>query len=1079
MATRRMPSRFHGSLVWFQRCAYTLLLAGVVKTGMLFAAEIPTAPSIPVQFGESVVRPLPPEATLSQVRAAQIIQDNRGFLWIGTQYGLNRYDGIRMRQFLHDPSDASSLGGTYIEVLFKDSRGHLWISSDQSFDHYDPETEAFQHFDLRSVDSGTRFFVRHIREDSFGILWLGTQDGLIRFDPKTGGSRRIDSDRSGHPLFVDQDIKALSTDRDGNFWIATRNEIDLFDPSGQEILRRIPTEFSPAVTLLHEDIHRNLWAIVRNHLYKMDRARTRLDPIHDLGGVDLRSFGELRTMTEDRDGDMWFGTEYSGIIYFKQAQATIETFSHHPGRVDSLPSSRITAIFQDQRGDIWVGFHDTAPCIILRGVLQFRSTAYNPDAETGLFSPLVTSVFEESPNDILVGTSGVLQRQNQTTGELSRPYPFLDGTDVLSIYRDPDHRMWFGTDKGLYRIDQHGNRQQFGRQDRNEPHLSDAHVERILADAQGRMWVVTWNGLDLYNRASDTFNTVLELNHGENVYAIAEDADGSLWLGTNRGVKHFSLEKKTVDSFPYKAGSPLGPSDTRVNTLLLDSDNTLWVGTQSGLDRFDKSTTTFHRVTDGNGLGGQVISCIQEDFGHHLWMSTNQGILRFVPTSSSFEQYTTIDGLPGMDLTGWGACTKGLSQRLYFGGFSGVVSFDPATIHHSNFAPKVELTDLLFDGVPVKVGRAELLQRAISYLPDLSLPHDRNSFSLEFASLDFRDAKVERFRYRLEGIDKEWTSMAPGQHLISFSRLPRRHFVFHLQMCGGGQDLWRDALSFPINISPPWWSRWWMILVYSLLALTVAALEWNRKLRQVRALYEARVEGRVRERTKLARDLHDTLLQDVQGLILRFQSYLLKMDEQDASRQALTDVLNRAEESVIESRDAIQNLRTNPIAVVQLADAFGEYSETLSFLSDARVVVESDSNSMEECELDAEELFQIGKEAIRNAFQHAQATTIWIRIVCGEFTARVSIEDDGVGIPREGILDGIPGHWGIRGMYERAERAGFSLKILSRHLSGRGTEISVIAPRYRKRGNSILKLIERLGSRFFPQTNKKSAPEGR
>ena len=1079
MAARRMKPGCRHALVWFERCAWTLLLASVMKTGMLSGAEIPTPPSTPVQFGENVVHSLPPEATLSQVRVAQIIQGDHGFLWFGSQYGLNRYDGIRMRQFLHDPSDINSLGGTYVQVLFKSSTGHLWISTDQALDRYDPETETFHHFDLRSADTGMRLFVRHICEDRFGILWLGTGEGLIRFDPKTGEYRRIGSDRSGHPLFAEQDIKALNTDHDGNFWVATQAEIDLFDPSAQEVLRRIPTAYSPAITLLHVDIHGNFWAIVRNHLYKMDQARTQLIPVTNLGGVDLTNFGELRTMMEDRDGDMWFGTEYSGIIHFKQAQTTIETFSHHPGRVDSLPSTRITAIFQDQRGDVWVGFHDTAPCVILRGALQFRSTAYNPDAETGLFSPLVTSVFEESPNYILVGTSGVLQRQNQTTGELTRPYPFLDGTDVLSIYRDPDHRLWFGTDKGLYRIDQHGHRKQFGRKDRHEPHLSGAHVEHILADKRGRMWVATWGGLDLYDRTSDTFDTVLELSHGENIYAIAEDADGSLWLGTNRGVKHFSPETKSLNSFPYKAGTPLGPSDTRVNTLLLDSENTLWVGTQSGLDRFDRSTRTFHRMTDGNGLGGQVVSCIQEDLNHHLWMSTNQGVLRFVPTSSSFEQYTTVDGLPGMDLTGWGACTKGLSHRIYFGGFSGMVSFDPATIHRSNFVPKVELTNLLLDGVPVKIGEAGFLPRAISYLPGLSLPHDRNSFSLEFASLDFRDAKVERFRYRLEGIDKGWTSMAPGQHFISFVRLPRLKLVFHLQMCGGGQELWRDALSFPISISPPWWSRWWMLVMYSLVVLALAVLEWNRKLRQVRAVYEARIEGRVRERTKLARDLHDTLLQNVQGLILRFQSYLLEMDEQNARRQALTDVLNHAEESVIESRDAIQNLRTNPIAAVQLADAFGEYSETLSFLSDARVVVESDSNSMEGCELDAEELFQIGKEAIRNAFQHAEATTIWIRILCHESTAGVTIEDDGVGIPPEAISDGIPGHWGIRGMYERAERAGFNLKIRSRHSSGRGTEISVIAPRYRKGANSIVKLIERLGSRFFQRANKRSAPEAR
>lgn len=1054
-----------------------LLFAGIVQPEIRGAVKPTDPPKNPAHFGDSVVRPLPPEITLSQVRAGQLIQDDRGFLWIGTQYGLNRYDGIRVRQFLHDPSDINSLGGTYIQVIFKDSKGNLWISSDQAFDRYDPEKETFHHYDLSSSNSGVRFFVRHICEDRFGIFWLGTEEGLIRFDPKTGAYTIVNADRNGKPLFAEQDIKALNIDRDGQFWIATRTEIDLFDPLTQQVVRRIPTAYSPAVTLIHEDARHNLWVIIRNNLYKMDDTRTRLEPVPALGGVNLTSFGELRTMMEDRDGDMWFGTEYSGIIHFKQTQATIETFSHQPGRNDSLPSNRITVIFQDQRGDMWVGFHDTAPCLILRGALQFRSTAYNPDSETGLFSPLVTSVFEETPNDVLIGTSGVLQRQNQATGALTRPFPFLDGTDVLSMYRDSYHRMWFGTDKGLYRIDERGGQKQFGRQDHLEPHLSGAHVERIFSDKKGHMWVATWNGVDLYDPVSDSFNTVLELDHGENIYAIAEDADGSFWFGTNRGVEHFLPEDKTLTSFRYKGGSIQGPSDTRVNTLFVDSTNTLWVGTQSGLDRFDKDTKTFQRLTDNNGLGGQVVSCIQEDASHRLWMSTNQGVLSFTPASSTFEQFTTIDGLPGMDLTGWGACTKGPSHRIYFGGFSGLVSFDPDTMHHPDFSPKVVLTNLLFDGTPVRVGQAKVLPRDISYMKSLSFPHDRNSFSLEFASLDFRDARVERFRYKLEGLDKVWTAIAPGQHSISFSRLPRRHYVFRLQICGGGQNLWKDGVSLPINIAPPWWATWWAFAIYVLVILATLIFEWNRKLHQVRAVYEARLEGRVRERTKLARDLHDTLLQDLQGLILRFQSFVLQMDDEDKRRETLTTILNRAEETVITSRDAIQNLRANPIEVAELGDALGEYAERLSFLSHARVVIESDTEFLGQCDLDAEELFQIGKEAIRNALQHAHASTIWIRIVCSDSTVEVAIEDDGIGIPTEAIAEGVPGHWGIRGMHERAERGGFSLKMRSRYANGKGTEISVIAPKFRQRANAIKRFLEQFITGPWRQTKKVPSPD--
>jgi sugar lactone lactonase YvrE len=481
----------------------------------------------------------------------------------------------------------------------------------------------------------------------------------------------------------------------------------------------------------------------------------------------------------------------------------------------------------------------------------------------------------------------VLQRQDLTTGGLTRAFPFLDGTDVLSIYRDRQQRLWFGTDKGLYRIDTNGRRKQFGRKDRHEPYLSGSQCERILGDKLGNIWVATWDGFDLYHPESDSFTTALWMNKGENIYAVTQAPDGSFWFGTNMGVKHFSPESETVESFPYAGGAKTGPSDTRINGMLFDSFGVLWIGTQNGLDRYNEASKTFTRVSDGSGLGGQVVSCIQEDSNHHLWLGTNQGVLRFTPSSSAFEQFTTVDGLPGMDLTGWGVCAKGNSKRLYFGGFSGLVSFAPEAVRRFKFVPKILLTDLSMDGVPVQIGPDSLLQKAISYSKELHLPHDRSSFSIGFAALDFRDARVERFRYHLDGIDSTWNLTSAGQHSISFSHLPPGDYTLHIQSAAAGNSPWEEGASLAIHIAPPWWSRWWMLILYLLTLLFILWLERHRKLKQITAVYEARLEGRVRERTRLARDLHDTLLQDFQGLIHRFKSYLRLLDEEDPNRSMI------------------------------------------------------------------------------------------------------------------------------------------------------------------------------------------------
>jgi signal transduction histidine kinase len=233
-----------------------------------------------------------------------------------------------------------------------------------------------------------------------------------------------------------------------------------------------------------------------------------------------------------------------------------------------------------------------------------------------------------------------------------------------------------------------------------------------------------------------------------------------------------------------------------------------------------------------------------------------------------------------------------------------------------------------------------------------------------------------------------------------------------------------------------------MIVFYALALLSLLWFERQRKLRQVQAIYEARLEGRVRERTRLARDLHDTLLQDLQGLILRFQSYLLLLDEADPKRSMLIASLNRAEGALVQGRDAIQDMRTRPLQLNDLPDAFGEYGEELSFLSNAKVLIEGDVPNVDDCELDAEEVLQIGKEAIRNALQHSKASHICVRIHCSNGILQLSIEDDGVGISEE-LASGlaVPGHWGIRGMRERAERLRAKFEIRSGHLSGKGTVV--------------------------------------
>jgi ligand-binding sensor domain-containing protein/signal transduction histidine kinase len=998
---------------------------------------------------------------LSQQRVMHIVQDDRGFLWFGTQYGLNRYDGYRFRVFKNDPADADSLCDVHITALFKDRAGQLWVGCAYSVDRYDPVTEKFVHYRLEAPGSArTSSAVRHISEARDGHLWLSTGNGLYRLDPQTGGVKRFAHDSADPYSLSSSEIKSSGEDRSGAFWVTHGAGIDRFDPHTGRVTLHVPLQESTGLEF-YEDRHGTFWILqaTGNGLAILDRRTHRLVrysfAARQLPGLPMTG---VSSMLEDQDGTLWVGTLADGILKFDRERRHFTRYRNDPANIESLAENRITRLFQDREGHIWTGFSATEPGFFMTGTLPFTKLPFDATNPNNLGATLVNVLYEDRRGILWIGTTGALNRLDRKTGQLTHLSIPGNGiaADVISLVEDlSGDALWVGTSgQGLFRLDTTNHRLVGFRHDDNDPtSLSDNGVIRLFHDSRGRLWIGTTNGLNRFDPTSRTFITY---RHGgldtEHVYrSIVEDARGTLWLDADGdGVQRF--DPQTGRFMPVR---PMSPNESallykRVHSLHVDRTGTVWAGTSNGLYRFDVETGASTHYTERDGLPSNTVSCVFEDGFGELWMGTSEGLSRLDRARKTFRNYSLADGLPGRDFTGWSACFRGASGEMFFGGFAGAVAFHPTNVRDLDDVPPVVLTGFQLAGAAVPPGPASPLSRVIDYTDALTLSHHQDSFSIEFAALGFRSPATNRYRYRLAGLEDLWHEVGSDRRFASYTTLPAGHYKFQVQGATSRGQWGEPGAEVAIEIQPPWWGTWGFRSLLAGLALAVIGGTYILRIRQIAHRFGIRLEERVSERTRIARELHDSLLQTFQGLIYRLQAVQALLPDRVPEASALLEkAMDQSDRAIAEGRAAVHDLRSNVPVASDLPDALAAMGQELAIdgltpLS-FRVVVEGDAQRV--APLVRDDIYRIAREALRNASQHSRGHRIEVELHYGEKALILRIRDDGVGIDPN-IVRGErrAGHWGLQGMRERAESLGARLDVWSQLDAGTEIELSVPAP---------------------------------
>ena len=772
---------------------------------------------------------------LSQTKVSQVVQDDQGFMWFGTQYGLNRYDGYHFKLFVHDPRNPNSLSGAYIRTLFKDRNGALWVGCDQFLNKFNRTTETFTRYPVP--------FVNDISQDRAGTLWLASVTGLYSLDPGSGTIRHY-SHNPNDPSSLGDDVKASRQDKEGRFWVVNSGHLDEFDRRTGKVTRHIPIPGAPLGFGFYEDRFGVFWIFHDN-----PNALSVFDPKKNT--LTNYSFRELEpsakaltvimAMTEDRNGNLWLATHGAGLLKFDREHRRFIRYRNDPNDPNSLPQNDVENLFADREGSVWV-------CLGRMGITHFTT---NPlpfkriphlDSSEGAVEPFVGAIYEDRQGILWIGTPEALHSLDRKTGRYTsyhRPDGPAASTDVITINEDRSGNIWAGTyNHGLLRLDRRTGKFQIFRHNPADPYsLSNDIVTRLLVDHNGTLWVATNDGLNRFDAATGRFAVYKPAPPRRIVdyLELVEDQKGALWLGTDSsGLHRFDPATGQFTSYEHDMDRPSTLSDNRVNSVHFDRSGTMWVGTQNGLDKFDAKTGTFTVYTQRDGLPSNAVGCILEDDHRNLWMSTNRGIAKFDPQTAAVNSYSTAEGLPGPDLTGWGACFRNSSGEMFFGGFNGATFFHPDSVADPSYTPPMVLTEFRLSGSPVGIGGGSPLSKSITYTTLLTLSHEQRNFSLAFSALSYLSPGTNRYRYKLEGLDETWHEVGSAERLASYTTLPAGVYTFRAQGATS-RGVWSDpGAAVLIRILPPWWSTWWFRLGCAAVAVLLLGGFYQWRIRHLR-----------------------------------------------------------------------------------------------------------------------------------------------------------------------------------------------------------------------------------------------------
>lgn len=810
---------------------------------------------------------------LSQSTVFCMLQDKKGFLWFGTEDGINKYDGKKIIQINPEPGNPNSLIYNYIGAIYEDSDGFLWIGTQGGgLDCYDPELDTFTHF--RSGPDPTSSlsddFINAICQCNHGKIWIGTNNGLNILDPKSGQFICFRNDPDIPGTLSDDQVSALLIDSNGMMWVGTHNGLDCFEHRDDLIDQYQNIEFksdilsNKHVTTIFEDKKGTIWIGTENGLYSYDKKteefiRFQTDP-YDPSSL---SSDYIYSICEDRFSNIWIGT-MNGLNLFDRIKQHFRRFFSDPSNPTTLINNTIRSILEDRTGVLWVGTHSGLSRFDQEGK-KFKHIHAKINDPNSLSSSDTYSIYQDKDQTLWIGTYGgglnkYIPDQNKYIHYRHDPHDpnSLSNDYIRTVAEDHTGTFWIGTyGGGLNRFNPKQEKFFNYRADPDDSKsISSDQIRWIYEDSTQTLWIATVNGLNKYDRKNDNFlHFKLDPEKSGSisndfVYIIFEDKYNTLWIGTLEGLNRYYRETNTFFAYFSDHDDANSLSSSEILSMYEDKTGRFWIGTGVGLNNFDRENQKFTRYTIKDGLPNNVIYAIGEDNAGNLWISTNKGLSKFDPLSGSFRNFDAKVGLQSNEFS-LGAVMVRSDGEMYFGGINGITSFYPQDINDNPFIPPVVITDIQVLNRSIQVGKSHdshvTLKKTPPYSKEITLGYRARLINIEFAALHYASPENNRYKYKMEGLEDTWYDIGE-RNFASFTNIPPGEYNF--KVIGSNNDgIWNnEGASLRIIIMPPFWKTLWFRGVIILSVFLLFFMIYKVRTHSIRER-NIELEKHVRERT--------------------------------------------------------------------------------------------------------------------------------------------------------------------------------------------------------------------------------------
>ena len=984
---------------------------------------------------------------LSQSSVRAVYQDSYGFMWFGTNDGLNRYDGFNFKVFKNDPKDTTSISNNFIYDLVEDNNGILWIGTSHGLNKYDRSTDKFTQIYFpniyeKSIPSQTIYSIDTFDEDSVTAVWFSTLTGVFRYSPESEKMKYYNFLNGFSSWAVDKKI-FLHKDHRNQLWAFTNMDgIYKLNKEVDEFVRvRLESNGireNNQLSDVYEDEDGNFWFGSINGLNKYNPETGELKVYKEEFESALNeslNTGFINSIAETKDGNLYLATGGYGLIRFNKHTSQVRVFKNNPFNNRTINLDVAHIVYTDNTEVLWIGTGGKGVDKMSPYLNNFNTIVRTRD---GLSINSIRTFFEDADGYLWISGYDGLDRYDPKKDKFESFYSnkkLFTGSRLneiaYAIIEDkerPEKYLYFGTEgMGVFRYNISS--EIFEQYYFSNFQPGENIIKSLYDDGNGNLWIGTNIGLLKLNKSSRNSTRYLHnpddtLTIGpQNVTVIYEDSFGNFWLGTDKGglnlmnrenetFKKFSvsLNKQTRDLSHAESNSITG---NFIKCVYEDSDKNLWIGTTSGLNKLNRDEGTFEQFTVNDGLPNNVVYGILEDDTGNLWLSTNYGLSRFNYKKKLFKNFNHLDGLQSNEFN-TNAYLKTSNGHLLFGGINGFNYFDPAQIKLNKTVPNIVLTEFLLFNRMVEVGQEVdgrvLLNNTISLVDTIVLNYQDNIFSFEYAALDYSSSGKNKYSYRLLGFNNKF-SLPTTKRSVTFTNLDPGKYVLNI-IGTNSNGVWnKNGINLHIIIKPPFWLTWWFLVLIVFLVISTMYSVYRYRISKITELERLRL--------KIASDLHDEVGSTLTKVSMRAQ--MLEMQTNDKSGAAnLKRISEQSREAVTTMRDIVWAIDSRNDRFENLVTKIKDTAHSL--LSEQGVHVDFKINGLrndDELPLNfRQNLFLVLKEALNNVAKHSNADKVEISINNNDDYLKMTIKDNGSNFNKRENLSGQ----GLRNMQMRAEK---------------------------------------------------------